>query len=212
VDYLLASGYRDIGWREVSSEAFGLPNPKKHVLLVATDGLTALVDCCLFSTVCPQQDRVPACTHTFATLPCMQGLEPCPGCPDRCYQCGNKGFQAGEDGVLAWDVGEIFGLSDPSRLPAPTTVSLARTVIMRPERGSVTRINIQDAERAQGMQVGHTAVTPAEEAACDEKTNLALRFRCVGNAMPGVVRLPRPHYLHSAVHCAVPSQMICTTK
>jgi hypothetical protein len=57
-DYLLGAGYQDIGWREVATEAFGLPNPKKHIILVATDGLTALVDCCLFSTVCPLQVRV----------------------------------------------------------------------------------------------------------------------------------------------------------
>jgi hypothetical protein len=57
-DALLAAGYRDVAWREVSSEAFGLPNPKRHIILMATDGLTALVDCCLFSTVCPHQVRV----------------------------------------------------------------------------------------------------------------------------------------------------------
>jgi hypothetical protein len=50
-DAMLAAGYTDVGWREVSSAAFGLPNPKCHIILVATAGPTALVDCCLFSTV-----------------------------------------------------------------------------------------------------------------------------------------------------------------
>jgi hypothetical protein len=50
-DALLAAGYTDVGWREVSSEAFGLPNPKCHIMLVATAGPTTLVDSCLFSTV-----------------------------------------------------------------------------------------------------------------------------------------------------------------
>jgi hypothetical protein len=50
-DALLAVGYRDLGWREVSTEAFGLPNPKHHIILIATEHTSATVDCCLFSTV-----------------------------------------------------------------------------------------------------------------------------------------------------------------
>jgi site-specific DNA-cytosine methylase len=50
-DTLLAAGYQDMGWREVSSEAFGVPNPKRHVILVATAKQCGLVDSCLFSTV-----------------------------------------------------------------------------------------------------------------------------------------------------------------
>jgi site-specific DNA-cytosine methylase len=69
VSALRAAGYRDVAWREVSSEAFGLPNPKKHIILMASDGLTALVDCCLFSTVCPRQDCALVCAaHIFNTL------------------------------------------------------------------------------------------------------------------------------------------------
>jgi hypothetical protein len=50
-DALLAAGYQDIAWREVCSEAFGLPNPKTHVVLMATDKPSCTVDACLFSTV-----------------------------------------------------------------------------------------------------------------------------------------------------------------
>lgn len=50
-DKLLAAGYRDLGWREVSTEAFGVPNPKRHVILMATAKQCAIVDSCLFSTV-----------------------------------------------------------------------------------------------------------------------------------------------------------------
>jgi hypothetical protein len=50
-DALLAAGYKDLGWREVSTEAFGLPNPKHHIILIATEHTSATVDCCLFSTV-----------------------------------------------------------------------------------------------------------------------------------------------------------------
>jgi hypothetical protein len=70
LDALLAVGYDDIGWREVTTEAFGLPNPKSHVILVATAGPSSLVDSCLFSTV--------RCWHAWPTtlLPsdvwCMQ--------------------------------------------------------------------------------------------------------------------------------------------
>jgi hypothetical protein len=49
---LLAAGYLDIGWREVSTEAIDIPNAKVHIFLVSTSGTSALVDCCLFSTVC----------------------------------------------------------------------------------------------------------------------------------------------------------------
>jgi hypothetical protein len=50
-DALLSAGYKDIGWREVSSAAFGVPNPKHHVILMATAKETGVVDSCLFSTV-----------------------------------------------------------------------------------------------------------------------------------------------------------------
>lgn len=98
--------------------------------------------------------------------------------------------------ALAWDLGEIYGLADPSRLPSPTTSSLARTVVMRPERGSITRLHISDAERAQGMKPGHTSPTPAQEASHSMKGLLKIRFRCVGNALPGLVRFSPP-----VLHC-----------
>jgi hypothetical protein len=116
----------------------------------------------------------------------MQGLEPCPGCRNICYQCGKKGIRAGQDAAHAWDIGELFALSDPTRLPSPTTNSLARTVIMHPERGSITRLHIWDAERAQGMKVGHTCVTLGEVTASSQKSFLKLRFRFVGNAVTGM--------------------------
>jgi hypothetical protein len=50
-DTLLAAGYLDLGWREISSEGFGVPNPKHHIIVVATAKQCGLVDCCLFSTV-----------------------------------------------------------------------------------------------------------------------------------------------------------------
>jgi hypothetical protein len=118
----------------------------------------------------------------------VQGLEPCTGCLDTCYQCGKRGIQAGEDAALAWDSGEIYGLSDPTRLPSPTTASLARTVIMRPERGTITQLHILDAERAQGMQEEHTSLTRGQSEKHIPKKILELRFRCVGNALPGLVR------------------------
>ena len=48
---ILQAGYVDIGWREVSSAAFGLPNPKRHIILVAHVASCRLVDSLLFSTV-----------------------------------------------------------------------------------------------------------------------------------------------------------------
>lgn len=119
----------------------------------------------------------------------LQGLEPCFGCIDVCYQCGERGLTAGDNAALAWDLGEIYGLGDPTRLPSPTTSSLARTVVMHPEQGTVTRLHVTDAERAQGMMPGHTRLTPEQEEKYSAKSLLKARFRCVGNAVPGVVRL-----------------------
>lgn len=51
VDRLLSYGYTDIGWREVSSECFGVPNAKVHIILVATREQSGVVDALLFSTV-----------------------------------------------------------------------------------------------------------------------------------------------------------------
>jgi hypothetical protein len=119
----------------------------------------------------------------------MQGLAPCSGCMDRCYQCAGVGIEAGENCALAWDLGEIYGLTDPSRLPSPTTSSLARTVIMRPEAGTIQRLHIEDAERAQGLPAGYTSLPDVQVSACSQKAVLKTRFRCVGNALPGEVRL-----------------------
>jgi hypothetical protein len=120
----------------------------------------------------------------------MQGLAPCSGCMDRCYQCASSGIAPGENCALAWDLGEIYGLADPSRLPSPTTRSLARTVIMRPEAGTIGRLHIEDAKRAQGLPPGYTSVPGIQDGSCSAKAVLKTRFRCVGNALPGEVRLP----------------------
>jgi hypothetical protein len=72
---LIAAGYQDIGWREVCTEAFGLPNAKVHILLVATSATSALVDCCLFSTVCLNLGCVLVCpaTHLLGDVPVLTG-------------------------------------------------------------------------------------------------------------------------------------------
>lgn len=51
LDALRAAGYREVAWREVSSQDFGLPNPKSHVMVVAHAGLGSLVGPTLFSSV-----------------------------------------------------------------------------------------------------------------------------------------------------------------
>jgi hypothetical protein len=111
-------------------------------------------------------------------------------------------------------MGEIYGLANPTRLPAPTTSSLARTVIMWPDTECYSRLNIEDAERCQGLEAGHTALphsaiqvackhleaqTPALPhsviAACREiealtpAQALTARFHCVGNGLHGEVWL-----------------------
>jgi hypothetical protein len=50
------------------------------------------------------------------------------------------------------------------------------------------QLHILDAEPAQGMQEEHTSVAPAGEKAGNQELHLTDRFRCVGNAMPGLVR------------------------
>ena len=118
-----------------------------------------------------------------------------------CYQCGEKN---GED-ALAWDLGEIYGLANPTRLPSPTTCSLARTVVLRPHGGTISRLGIRDAERAQGLRAGHTAVAGEDASRYTEKSLLKARFRCVGNALPGMVGPP------AATHaCCVQVRLVAT--
>ena len=50
-DAVIDSGYTELGWREISTADVGVPNPKKHVLLMATAGFGSVVDNCLFSSV-----------------------------------------------------------------------------------------------------------------------------------------------------------------
>ena len=96
--------------------------------------------------------------------------------------------------VLAWDKGEVYGKADPATLPSPTTVSLARTVLMW--RGGAAfahafaMLDIRDAERAQGLEAGYTEL-PADVIRKLKLTPtqvVASRFKCVGNALPGKVR------------------------
>jgi hypothetical protein len=118
----------------------------------------------------------------------LQGLVPCDGCPSRCYQCAETALQPGANAALAWDTGEVYGLSTPTRLPAPTTSSLMRTVVMWPEDGCFAQLHIEDAERCQGMQPGHTAL-PADVQGNTRTPSQVLqhRFRCVGNGLHGQV-------------------------
>lgn len=119
----------------------------------------------------------------------VQGLAACTGCRSGCYQCAPVHLAKGEHTVLTWDMGEIFGASNPTSLPSPTTSSLSRTVLMWPEAGLYSRLHINDAERAQGLKAGHTALL--ERQARDGRSGHAdcrsARFKCVGNAMPGEV-------------------------
>jgi hypothetical protein len=67
-DALLAAGYDDVGWRQVTSEALGIPNPKAHIILIATAGPTTIVDSCLFSTVRPLFSSEVLCTGAIAVV------------------------------------------------------------------------------------------------------------------------------------------------
>lgn len=52
IEVVLGCGWTDLGWRDVCAESFGLPNPKCHTVLVATDARhKGLVDRMLFSRV-----------------------------------------------------------------------------------------------------------------------------------------------------------------
>jgi hypothetical protein len=118
----------------------------------------------------------------------MQGVVPCAGCAVGCYQCGGAALQPGDDAALAWDMGEIYGQANPTTLPAPTTSSLARTVVMWPRSGTFARLDIEDAERCQGMEPGHTALPPGSEAGSLKPPQVRTeRFKCVGNALHGKV-------------------------
>lgn len=130
--------------------------------------------------------------HIVNLCHCVQGLAACTGCRSGCYQCAPEKIAKGEHTVLSWDLGEIYGASSPTSLPSPTTNSLARTVLMWPEAGLYSRLHIKDAERAQGMQPGHTEL-PGQQGRAG-KTGDAVRFKCVGNALPGQVSSRRLVY------------------
>ena len=51
LESLRAAGYRELGWRDVNTGDFGVPNMKPHVVLVAHAGLGSIVAHCLFSSV-----------------------------------------------------------------------------------------------------------------------------------------------------------------
>jgi hypothetical protein len=123
----------------------------------------------------------------------LQGLVPCTGCAGGCYQCGETAIQPGNDTALAWDMGELYGLARPTRLPAPTTSSLSRTVVMWPQTGCFAKLHIEDAERSQGLEAGHTALPPSHKSKTlspllTPLQVLSKRFKCVGNGLHGQVR------------------------
>lgn len=119
----------------------------------------------------------------------VQGLAACTGCRGGCYQCAPVQLAKGENAVLTWDLGEIFGASNPTSLPSPTTSSLSRTILMWPEAGLYSRLHIADAERAQGLKPGHTALPEVlvKSGKFGHGECRSARFKCVGNAMPGEV-------------------------
>jgi hypothetical protein len=79
---------------------------------------------------------------------------------------------------------------------------------MRPERGTITQLHILDAERAQGMQEEHTLLTPGQPTKHSPKKILELRFRCVGNALPGSVRFSWPQSSQLAARSRMLSETI----
>lgn len=118
----------------------------------------------------------------------MQGVEGCSGC-GKCAACSQSGEPQGEGAALAWDLGEIYGLAVPTRLPAPTTSSLARTVVCYTEPLRYAQLDIRDAERAQGLEPDHTRL-PEDSPSVQGMTPAQLRakrFHCVGNALHGKV-------------------------
>lgn len=92
--------------------------------------------------------------------------------------------------VIAWDKGEVCGKTDPTTLPSATTVSFARTVIISPGTWQFAMLDIRDAERAQGLEPGHTEVSVdfIRKLKLTPLQVLERRFKCVGNALPGKVR------------------------
>jgi hypothetical protein len=163
--------------------------------VIASVHVCVCICVCLFVRTClcigvwlHETQGVCALRNAYCVIVCsQQGLVPCTGCAGGCYQCGDAALQPGANPAIAWDMGEIYGLTDPTRLPAPTTSSLSRTVVMWPESGLYARLHIEDAERSQGMEAGHTALPPGE---CGSLTPAQIqleRFKCVGNALHGEV-------------------------
>lgn len=79
VDRVMEAGYNDWGYREISSQSFGDPNAKVHIVLVATQHQTGVVDSLLFSTVrsVPASNCVIFCCHLhiFDTFHVHRGFQ-----------------------------------------------------------------------------------------------------------------------------------------
>ena len=97
--------------------------------------------------------------------------------------CSPAQLRRGETPDVAWNICEVYGCSNPTCLPASTTTSWLRTVLIWPLQGVFCKLHIEDAEAAQGLLRGHTAINPQNPDA-----DRAARFKCVGNAQPGQVR------------------------
>lgn len=117
----------------------------------------------------------------------VQGMRHCRNlptgtCGQGCYLC--KLLDRTE--AMAWNLGEIAGLADPTRLPAPTTNSLDRTVVVFPETEAYCRVHIKDAERLQGLTPDHTHLP--DGGGLTAAAERAKRFMVVGNGLQGEVR------------------------
>lgn len=113
---------------------------------------------------------------------CMQGLVECGGCREGCFHCAPPPRHAAT--VFCWNTGEVFGAANPTLLPAPTTNSHSRIVLVWAAVGTFSKLDIVDAERAQGLPPDYTLVAGSQLA------TKARRFQCAGTALPGQVSSP----------------------
>lgn len=104
----------------------------------------------------------------------MQGIHACGWCSAGCYQCAPATLAPGKHTAVAFDVGDMFGSAQPFSVPAPTTSSLYRRIIMWPEGGegwAFCTPHIEDAERLNVLESGHTVGLP-----------ITVHYMMVGNA------------------------------
>lgn len=121
----------------------------------------------------------------------VQGITGCSNCGE-CAQCLYSQVQYSTGTALCFSTSEIYGATDPRKLPAPTTSNLSAAIVtyIAADRLEYAALSTRDAERCIGLPANYTLL-PRDNAVLSQTTAVqerARRFGCVGNGFHGEVR------------------------